>query len=139
MRQFLKFAVALVAAVAIVMAIRVFAFSVYTAPVSIGKELKAGKRVVVNKLNSHKDFTRGDLLVFTVSGEAPAFSLIGPPQELGMVVAVPGDTITVKGQRYRIPYKCCDRCQCRDCRLYLVDTGNARRLVYKHQIIGQAY
>lgn len=137
MRQFLKFLIALLIAVIIVVAIHTFAFTVYTAPVAIGKSVRTGQKVVVNKLCRHMDLMRGDFLAFTVRGEAPTFTIIDPPQELGMVVAVPGDTIAVKGQRYRIPFKCCDRCQCRDCCLYLVDTGNGRRLVHKHQIVGK--
>lgn len=139
MRQFLKFIVALCVATLILTAIRTFAFTVYTAPVSIGNHPMAGQKVMVNKLCRHDDFRRGDLIVFTVSGEAPAFSLVGPPQELGRVVALPGDTINVKGLRYRIPKKCCNRCQCDDCRLYLVDTGVSRLLVHKHQVTGRAY
>ena len=138
MRQFLKFAVALVIAVAVVAVVRLFAFTVYTAPAAIGKQLHTGQRVVVNKLVRHGDFQRGDLLVFTVSGEAPAVAFVGPPQEIGVVEAVPGDTIPVGGQRYRIPYKCCDRCGCRDCRIYLVDIGGHKRLVHKHQVVGRA-
>lgn len=137
MRQFLKFLIALLIAVIIVVAIRTFAFTVYTAPVAVGNGVRAGQKVAVNKLCRHSDFRRGDLLAFTVSGEAPAVAIVDPPQEIGMVVAVPGDTIAVKGQRYRIPFKCCDRCQCHNCRLYLVDTGNGRRLVHKHQIVGK--
>lgn len=139
MRQFLKFLIALLIAVVTVMAIRTLAFTVYTAPVAIGKDVRAGQRVVVNKLCRHSDFRHGDFLAFTVSGEAPTFAIVDPPQELGMVVAVPGDTIAVKGQHYRIPFKCCDRCQCHDCCLYLVDTGVSRQLVHKHQVTGRAY
>lgn len=116
-----------------------FAFTIYTAPASIGKYLKTGDRVVVNKLSHCQDLQRGNLIVFTVSGEPPAFALVGPPQQLGQIIAVPGDVIVVKKQRYRIPYKCCDRCQCVDCKLYLVDTGHSQRLVHKHQIVGKAY
>lgn len=137
MRQLLKFAVALCVAVAVVIAVRMAAFTVCTAPVSIGGQLRAGSRVVVNKLRRCADFRRGDLMAFTVDGSTPRLSLTEPPQQIGMVAAVPGDTITVRGQRYRIPYKCCDRCQCADCRLYLVDTGSGRRLVHKHQVVGR--
>lgn len=136
MRQFLKFFVALVIAVAVVMAIRVFAVTIYTAPNAIGKNMRTGQRVMVNKL-CRDNFKKGDVFAFTVSGDAPTFALVGPPQELGEVIAVPGDTITVNKQRYLIPYKCCVRCQCHDCKLYLVNTGNARLLVHKHQIVGK--
>ena len=118
--------------------VRIFAFTIYSAPSSIGGKLKEGDKVVVNKLSHCQEFQKGDLLVFTEKGEAPRFAIIEPPQSLGMVVAVPGDTITVNKQRYRIPYKCCERCQCHDCKLYLVDTGCGKRLVHKHQIIGKA-
>lgn len=139
MRQFLKFAVALAIAVAVVMAVRAFAFTIYTAPLPIGKQLRGGDKVAVNKLSRCRDLQRGDMVVFAVSGEAPRFAIVGPPQELGVVIGVPGDTVAVGGQRYRIPYKCCDRCQCNDCRLYLVDTGLRRCLVHKHQMAGKAW
>lgn len=139
MWQFLKFAAALVVAVAIVAVIRVFAFTIYTVPVSIGKKMMAGDKVVVNKLARSGDFGRGDIMSVTIEGEAHPYSLMGQPQQLGEVIAVPGDTVMVKGQRYRIPYKCCDKCQCRDCKLYLVETGYAKRLVHKHQVVGRAW
>ena len=124
-RQLLKFIIAL-------------AIAIYTVPAPLGQGLRTGDRVVVNKLVRSRAPRRGDLIVFTVSGEAPAASLIGPPQELGLVVNLPGDTIVISSRRYVIPLRCCDRCPCRDCRLYLVETGHGKRLVYKHQIVGKA-
>ncbi len=138
MRQFLKFFIALCVATIIVLAIRVFAFTIYSSPVTIGHTLRSGEKVVVNKLCRSREFQKGELIIFTDSGEAPGYAIIGPPQSLGMVIAVPGDTITVRKQRYRIPYRCCDRCQCQDCKLYLVDTGYAQCLVHKHQVVGKA-
>ena len=137
-RQLLKFVIALAIAMAVVMVVRVFAITIYTVPAPLGQGLRTGDRVVVNKLVRSRAPRRGDLIVFTVSGEAPAVSLIGPPQELGLVVNLPGDTIAVSARRYVIPLRCCDRCPCRDCRLYLVETGHGKRLVYKHQIVGKA-
>ena len=123
---------------AVVMVVRVFAITIYTVPAPLGQGLRTGDSVVVNKLVRSRAPRRGDLIVFTVSGEAPAASLIGPPQELGLVVNLPGDTIVISSRRYVIPLRCCDRCPCRDCRLYLVETGHGKRLVYKHQIVGKA-
>lgn len=123
---------------AVVVVVRVFAITIYTVPAPLGQGLRTGDRVVVNKLVRSRAPRRGDLIVFTVSGEAPAASLIGPPQELGLVVNLPGDTIVISSRRYVIPLRCCDRCPCRDCRLYLVETGHGKRLVYKHQIVGKA-
>ncbi|EGN55965.1 hypothetical protein Premu_0483 [Hallella multisaccharivorax DSM 17128] len=137
-RQLLKFILALAVAVAIVVVIRMFAFTICTVPTPIGQELRTGNRMIVNKLTRCHDLRQGDLIVFTVSGEAPAISLIGPPQEIGMVVNLPGDTITVKRRRWLIPIRCCNRCPCRDCKVYLVDTGHGYRLVHRHQIIGKA-
>lgn len=137
-RQIIKFIIALAAAVALVVVVRMFAFTVYTVPAPIGQGLRTGDRVLVNKVVRGRAVKRGELIVFTVSGEAPAVSLIGPPQELGKVLNLPGDTITISGRLYLIPMRCCDRCPCRDCRLYLVETGRGKRLVYKHQIVGKA-
>lgn len=123
---------------ALVVVVRVFAITIYTVPAPLGQGLRTGDRVVVNKLARSHAPRRGELIVFTVSGEAPAVSLIGPPQELGQVVNLPGDTIAISASRYVIPLRCCDRCPCRDCRLYLVETGHGKRLVYKHQIVGMA-
>lgn len=123
---------------AIVVVVRVFAITIYTVPAPLGQGLRTGDRVVVNKLARSRALRRGEFIVFTVNGEAPAVSLIGPPQELGEVVNLPGDTITVARRRYVIPLKCCDRCPCRDCRLCLVETGHGKRLVHRHQIVGKA-
>lgn len=139
MRQLLRFLLALCVAVMLVIGVRMFAFTVYASPVTIGSGVHKGSKVVVNKLCRNENFEKGEYIIFTVSGEAPQFAVVEPPQQIGMVVAVPGDTITVEKQRYRIPYICCDRCQCSDCRLYLVDTGGAHKLVHKHQVVGKVY
>lgn len=137
-RQLLKFIIALAIAVTLVVVVRVFAITIYTVPAPLGQRLRTGDKVVVNKLARSRAIHREDLIVFTVSGDAPAASLIGPPQELGEVINLPGDTITVDSSRYVIPVKCCERCPCRDCCLFLVETGHGNRLVHKHQIVGKA-
>lgn len=65
----------------IVVVVRVFAITVYTVPAPLGQGLRTGDRVVVNKLARSRAPRRGDLIVFTVRGDAPAVSLIGPPQD----------------------------------------------------------
>ena len=137
-RQLLKFIVALVIAMAIVVVVRMFAITIYTVPAPLGQRLRTGDKVVVNKLARNRAIQREDLIVFTVSGDAPAVALVGPPQELGEVLNLPGDTITVDSCRYVIPVKCCERCPCRDCCIFLVETGHGNRLVHKHQIVGKA-
>jgi signal peptidase I len=137
MKQVLKFAAALCVALVLVMGVRAVAFSLCRVPSDIGRELRRGDRVWVNKLARTANFSRGDIVVFDTSGTPPCISLYNRDEAIGCVVAVPGDTITVAGRRYRIPYRCCDRCGCDDCRLYLVDTGHGCRLVHKHQIVGR--
>ncbi len=122
----------------LVVVVRVFAITIYTVPAPLGQRLRTGDKVVVNKLARDRALQRGELIVFTVIGDAPKASLIGPPQELGEVLNLPGDTIAVDSRRYVIPFKCCDRCPCRDCFLCLVETGHGKRLVHRHQIVGKA-
>lgn len=126
MRQLAKFIVALGAFTAILLAVRAFAFAIYTVPMDVAPTLHKGDRVVVNKV-SHATFKRGDLMVFNQPGRL-----------IGAVEAGPGDTITVDSATYRIPYRCCKRCTCRNCKLYLVNTGQSRVLVHLHQVEGKA-
>jgi signal peptidase I len=112
-----------------VLAVRAFLFTTYTVQVDIGHVLRKGDKVLVNKVQL-EPIAKGTLLVFeTPHTRQPA---------IGQVVALPGDTITFVGQRYRIPTICCDRCACPDCRLYLLDIGRKQTLVHKHQILGRA-
>ncbi len=126
MRQFAKFIVALGVFMVLFLAVRAFAFAIYTVPTDVMPTLRKGDRVVVNKV-AHATFERGDLMVFHQSARL-----------VGAVVAIPGDTINVGGNRYRIPYRCCRRCACHDCKLYLVNTGQQRLLVHLHQVEGKA-
>lgn len=137
MKQVVKFAAALCVALILVMGVRAVAFSLCRVPSDVGRVLHRGNRVWVNKLARTANFGRGDIIVFATQGTPPLISLYSRDEAIGCVVAVPGDTISVGGRRYRIPFRCCDRCGCDDCCLYLVDTGHGRRLVHKHQIVGR--
>ncbi len=126
MRQFAKFVAAVGVFAAIFLAVRAFAFAIYTVPADVAPTLRKGDRVMVDKVHS-APFERGDLMVFRC-----------PERLVGTVVAVPGDTVSVGGARYRIPRRCCRRCACADCKLYLVSTGRTRCLVHLHQVEGKA-
>lgn len=126
-KQVIRAFLALGIALAIMFAIRAFAFTIYTAPSDIGTMLRRGDRVMVNRL-ARAPLRKGNLVAYDHHGRM-----------VGRVLALPGDTITVRGTRYLIPLQCCDRCTCPDCRLYLIDEGNHLALVYKHQMIGRAY
>lgn len=126
MRQFAKFVVALGVFVVILLAVRAFAFAIYTVPTDVAPSLRKGDRVMVDKVHV-ATFSRGDFMVFCQ-----------PERLVGAVVAVPGDTVSVGRNRYRIPHRCCRRCACPDCKLYLVDTGHNRILVHLHQVEGKA-
>lgn len=127
MKQALKAMVALGIALLILFAVRAYAFTIYTVPSDISMTLKRGDRVIVNRL-CLPNIRRGDHLVFAAGGDL-----------LARVVGLPGDTILLSGRRYAIPLRCCDKCECPDCRLYLVNLGGQRTLIYKHQVVGKAY
>lgn len=63
MRQFAKFIVALGVFMVLFLAVRAFAFAIYTVPTDVMPTLRKGDRVVVNKV-AHATFERGDLMVF---------------------------------------------------------------------------
>ena len=90
-------------------AVHAFAFAVCTLPTGFGNEYHKGDRVVVNKL-VHDSFRRGDLVLY-----------------------YPDWRVT------SIPLRCCHKCRCMDCKLYLVNTGQGQTLVHLHQIVGKAY
>nr|MBP7472738.1 signal peptidase I [Prevotella sp.] len=122
-----KFVLALIASALLMLAIRAFLFTVYSVP-SDGLTFKKGDRVIVNKV-ALSSISRGDDIVFTDS----------TADYIGTIMAVPGDTIILKGQRYLIPQRCCKRCGCPDCKYYLINTGKAQQLVHKHLFVGKAY
>lgn len=127
MRNALKFILALIVALALMLAVRAFVFTVYTVPADLSKDFRKGDRVMVNRLlRTH--FDRGDVVIF-----GDSISL------LGRIKAVPGDTLSIGRDRYLIPYRCCDRCPCPDCHFYLVKTDTAELLVHHFQIRGKAF
>lgn len=126
MKHALKFLLGLGIAIPLVFAVRAYLFTTYNVETHIGHVLKKGDRVLVNKVRL-EPIQKGTLIVYQA-----------PQPTIGQVVALPGDTITLAGKCYRIPTVCCDRCTCPDCRLYLLDIGVKKTLVYKHQFIGRA-
>lgn len=126
-KQVTQAILALGIAILLMLVVRAYAFTIYTAPTDIGTMLHRGDRVMVNRL-SHAPLHRGDLVAYERHGHVVA-----------RIIALPGDTITVQGERYLIPERCCDRCSAPDCRLYLVDEGARRMLIYRHQLAGRAY
>lgn len=128
MRFPFKFILGLVAAILLMLAVRAYAFTVYTVTDSaLQPMLRTGDRVMVDRL-MHRKLKHGALVVFCQQGTV-----------IGQIEALPGDTIALKGTHYLVPTRCCARCQSRDCQLYLVNTGKGRQLVYQHQMIGRAF
>ena len=127
MRNALKFVLALIVALALMLAVRAFIFTVYTVPFDLNRQFRKGDRVVVNRLQ-HSHLKRGEVIVF-----GDSIPLIG------LVKAVPGDTLTIGRDRYLIPRRCCDRCPCPNCHFYLVHTGSSEMLVHEYQIVGKAF
>ena len=126
MKQALKALSALGIALVIVLAVRAYAFTVYTVPTDISQTLRRGDRVVVNRL-SHVELRKGELVVFRRRGDV-----------IGKVEAVPGDTVRIGSRLYLVPWRCCPKCKCNDCKLYLVNLGQGWTLVYQHQMVGRA-
>ncbi len=127
MNQVIKATIALGIALVIMFAVRGYAFTICSVPTDISSQLRRGDRVLVNKM-VHAGFRRGDLLVF------------GQTEKLiGAVEGVPGDTVRLNGRSYRIPMRCCGKCGCPDCKIYLVSMGKGKTLVHQHQVIGKAH
>jgi signal peptidase I len=126
MKQIWKTIVAIAVAAAVVAVVRGCLFSVCTVTTDLQPQLRAGDRVLVDKLH-RKPLHRGQLIVFSYGGNV-----------IGRVDALPGDTIRIRGERYLIPQICCDKCRCPDCKLYLVNTGAGTLLVHRHQLVGTA-
>lgn len=124
-----KFALALVVASLVMIAVRAFAFTVYSVPADrLVRDYRQGDRVIVNKLE-RAEFAKGDNIIFTDS----------TTDYLGTVVAIPGDTIYYKGKLYLIPQSCCEHCPSPDCKYYLVESSGERQLIHKHLFIGKTY
>lgn len=128
MRHTLQFIGMMVAALLLAWGIRTYAFTLFrvNGP-GVPPQLTTGDWVFVNRLST-ATFAKGNWVVF--NAEIPA---------IGRIDALPGDTILFRGNAYRIPPVCCNRCRCADCRLFLLTVENARRLVYRHEFLGKAY
>ncbi|WP_262502689.1 MULTISPECIES: signal peptidase I [Prevotellaceae] len=114
--------------ISIMLFIRAYMFTVFTVNgTDIRPELRNGDRVLVNRL-SRADLRRGEYVVF---GDSAYYA--------GRIVLVPGDTIVCRGSKYVIPTRCCKICDCKECRCYLITTGNTKLLVRHSKIIGRAY
>lgn len=138
LKQTLKFVLALAIALALVLVVRAFAFTVCRLPCDFSQTYRRGDRVMVNRL-SRGDLRRGELVAFCTDSAAVPCLFPSSGLTLGLVEAVPGDTIVLERRRFRIPLKCCRKCRCVDCKLYLVYTGKGRVLVHKHQLAGKAF
>ena len=127
MRQALKSLLALLVAATVMMVIRAYVFTIYTVPVRLDDNVGKGDRVgVLHWLCSSPD--SGDIVVY---GDTV--------KTIGRIKAMPGDSITVKGTRYRIPEQCCKRCKSTDCHTFLIDTGHGETLIQKHEVLGKAW
>lgn len=124
----LKFVGTLAATALVLSLLSVFAFTIYTLPSDLSDNLRKGDRLMVNRLQ-RTGFQRGDLIAFSDSTLTAA----------GVVRAIAGDTIRVKGERYVIPQRCCKTYGCPGCKLYLVTIGGQQHLVHQHTIIGKAW
>lgn len=130
-RHAIRFLLVLFVATLVMLAVRAFAFTVYAVPDKGWEpDFHQGDRMIVDRL-SHAPLKKDDLIAFTDSADQVCF--------IGRIVAVPGNMIRCGKAFYRIPYICCSRCRCPDCKLYEVRIGQHYILVHKHQIIGKAY
>ena len=121
----------LVLAIATVMmlAIRTYAFTIYTVnDSSLVPVLEKNNRVLVNKL-SKRNIHKGDLIVFRSDADY-----------IGVVMSLPGDTIKIGNDRYVLPNTCvCEGCDCVERNCYVVNLGKKNTVVLHHDIIGKAY
>jgi len=125
----LKFALALAAAIALMLAVRAWAFTIYRVTHNhLQPLLEQNDRVVVNKLIS-VPYHRGELVVFQADSAY-----------IGRVEAVPGDTVLLNGSYFVLPMRCgCRECECIERSVYLINTGNYVATIPYADIIGRAY
>lgn len=151
MKQLIKTIVAIVIAGVVLVVVRSYFYTVSTVTADLGTTLRAGDRVLVNKVGKHV-FQRGDLMVFHPAAWPPVtkdstaadsrmqtIAVDSTALMIGLVVAIPGDTIQTAHGQYIIPERCCERCGSTDCKLYLVTIGTERLLVHLHQVVGPAH
>lgn len=110
------------------LAVRAYAFTIFTVPdETLEPVLRKGDRILVNRL-TRSDLKRGEVV------------LLGQRQQaLGQVMALPGDTITVKGEKYVIPNHCDANCHCGTCQYLLLRIGRRPTLVRRGDVAGKAY
>ncbi len=125
----MKFLLMLAIAALVMLAIRTYAFTIYTvSDAALSPDLDINNRVLVNKL-SRKNFVKGSLMVFRSDADY-----------IGRVTSLPGDTIEIGGERYVLPNTCgCRDCKCVEGNCYIVDMGKRKSVVRYHDIIGKAY
>lgn len=126
-KQIAKTLLALAVAAVAVMTVRNYVATVYKVSDNLGSKLRRGDRVIVCKLE-HRPVCWGDIVVYRDND-----------YRLGVVEALPGDTVKLNNERYAIPMSCCRRCTCIGCRLVMLNTARGLRLVYRHQIVGHAH
>ena len=126
MKNALKFFLALAAMLLIMLAVRAWAFTIYQVTNSdLQPEVRKGDRMMVNRLGSA--YQKGNIIVF---GKDSSW--------IGRVEAVPGDTINLEKQNYRLPTECVYCGSTEQC-YYLVDMGKMKTLVRHGDIIGTAF
>lgn len=123
-----KFTLALLVATLTMLAIRAYAFTIFTVPDDGLRPLfDKGDRLIVNRL-SREHFMPGDVVVY---GENDKLA--------GEIVALPGDTVVIGTTRYLVPTQCCRRCRCKDCQTYIIKVGTQRQTIRQHDIVGRAH
>ncbi|MCR5130060.1 MAG: signal peptidase I [Prevotella sp.] len=126
----LKFIVATLIAILLMMVIRTYAFTLYTVPDDgLQPRFHKGQRVLVNKLSS-ATFNVGDYVVFNQEEQSGAC--------LGEILSIPGDTIQIKGESYQIPTHCNAKHDCKACKIYLVEANGDKMLVARGDFVGKA-
>ena len=124
MRQAFKTFLTLTLAIVVMLIVRAFVLTMYTISTDISPDFRQGDRLLVSKIRRGTP-EKGAGVVFD-SGL----------KQVGKVLAVPGDTLSVGGQKYLIPQKCCPKCLCPGCHLYLIGTGKAHQIVPACRITG---
>lgn len=127
MKHVLHTLLALAVAALVLMTVRHCLAMVCNVTENLDDQLHRGDRVLVVR-RSQPLFDRGQLMVF---GQQPL--------NIGRVEALPGDTISLRGQRYLIPQTKQHSCLCPGCQLYWVRTARGHALVHSHQAVGKAY
>jgi signal peptidase I len=105
-RWMAEWAIIVVLAVVVALVVRSFVFQTFYIPsTSMYPTLKAGDRIIVDKLSYHlHSIDRGDIIVFR---RPPAEHCGGPPVPdlVKRVIGLPGDTISAKGGQVYIDGK----------------------------------